>query len=141
VTFDASYPHALAIYCSDGRFTEPVEALLRKLGHERLDTLTIPGGPGLFDMWTAGFAQSIVVRDAATFLIEAHAIRHVVLVQHEGCGFYKRRYPDTPPEEIVERQVLDMGHAGKAIREVSPSVEVARFFASVVDGRVAFRPT
>ena len=45
--YDAAYPDALAVYCSDGRFTRAVDELLAKLGHPRLDTLTIPGGPGL----------------------------------------------------------------------------------------------
>ena len=38
--FHEEHPTALAVYCSDGRFTESVEELLRALGHERLDTLT-----------------------------------------------------------------------------------------------------
>ena len=44
--YEPSHPKALAIYCSDGRFTQPVEDLLHSLGHARLDTCTLPGGPG-----------------------------------------------------------------------------------------------
>ena len=42
--FEATHPEALAVYCSDGRFTDAVEELLHHLGYTRLDTLTLPGG-------------------------------------------------------------------------------------------------
>ena len=83
--FDASHPDALAIYCSDGRFTEAVEELLRHLGHARLDTLTLPGGPALLELNTAGFSQLETARTSSSFLIAGHGIKRVVL----GCRFHK----------------------------------------------------
>jgi len=46
--FRPSHPSALAVYCSDGRFTRAVEQLLESKGCARVDTLTMPGGPALF---------------------------------------------------------------------------------------------
>src|SRR3954447_985255 len=93
VPFDATHPHALAMYCSDGRFTEAIEELLHSLGHPRLDTLTIPGGPALLDLTSSNLDGVEVMRTAASFLIKGHAIKQVVLLGHDGCGYYKARFP------------------------------------------------
>ena len=78
--FDARHPTALAIYCSDGRFTSAVEDLCEGLGHERLDTMTLPGGPALLTHWPADLSEVHVFSRAADFLIEAHAISQTVLL-------------------------------------------------------------
>src|SRR3954468_21247532 len=77
--FSAGYPTALAIYCSDGRFTEAVEELLHHLGHQRLDTLTLPGGPGLLNPWRCSVLEAGHVMRSAEMLIKNHGITDVVL--------------------------------------------------------------
>jgi hypothetical protein len=137
-TFDPAHPSALAIYCSDGRFTEPVEELLRHLGNPRLDTLTMPGGPGLLNMLTAGFMEVEAMKDAATFLIRGHAIKRVVLIAHEGCGYYKRRMSGLLPERVKARQIEDLAAAAEALTNACRGIEVVRFYARVEGGRVVF---
>src|SRR4051812_27814890 len=103
--FDAKHPDALAMYCSDGRFTEAIEELLHGLGHARLDTLTIPGGPALLDLTSSNLGAVDVMREAATFLIRGHQIKRVVLLGHDGCGYYKARFPYESPESMKRRQL------------------------------------
>jgi len=103
--YDASHPTALAVYCSDGRFTSAIEELLRHLGHPRLDTLTIPGGPGLLQHKTSGYSDCDTFSRSAEFLIREHHIKVVVLLAHEGCGYYARKFPDLTPAQIRERQL------------------------------------
>lgn len=127
--FDASHPHALALYCSDGRFTDAVEALLRKLGYPRLDTLTIPGGPALLEMLSSDFASLTVARKSLSFLVAAHHIQNVVLIAHQGCGYYRARFSYEAPEAIERRQLLDLRSAEKWVRTNHPSTDVAKFYA------------
>src|SRR5688500_13469552 len=88
--FEAEHPPTLALYCSDGRFTNAVEELTEgHLQNPRLDTLTMPGGPSLLVPGSATPAEVEVVRRAADFLIRGHHIGHVILIAHYGCGFYK----------------------------------------------------
>ena len=89
--FDAEHPSTLALYCSDGRYTHPVEELLDHLGHARLDTLTLPGGPGLLSLTAAGFVELDATKRSASFLITGHRIRDVFLIAHAGCGYYRAR--------------------------------------------------
>jgi hypothetical protein len=136
--FDAAHPDALAVYCSDGRFTDAVEELLRARGHPRLDTMTLPGGPALFEVTTADFTGLETVRGAAQFLVRGHAIKHVVLLAHEGCGYYRARRVGEDAERIAAQQVSDLRSAARWFRSSLPGVDVELFYARVGENRVAF---
>lgn len=138
--FDPSHPHALAIYCSDGRFTQPVEDLLHSLGHARLDTLTMPGGPGLLNHLSASYADADAMTRNATFLIRAHGIREVVLLAHHGCGYYRHKRPTDSPDQIEMRQMDDLRHAAKAIAKFDASLKVHVYYARPHGGNVRFEP-
>lgn len=129
VPFEERHPDALALYCSDGRFTEAVESLLRELGFPRLDTLTIPGGPANLSIATASLGTFDVVRHALSFLVVGHSIAHIVLVAHEGCGYYRARHPYESPEAMHRRQFNDLEAAAKWIRGEHPKVNVYKFLA------------
>ena len=136
--YDPAHPHALAVYCSDGRFTQSVEELLGALGHDRLDTLTIPGGPALLDLTSSSMGALEALRSAATFLIKGHGISRVVLLAHAGCGYYKSRFPYESPEAMHRRQLSDLGRAAKWVKSEHAKIEVATFYASPEGKRVRF---
>jgi carbonic anhydrase len=140
VKFDVSHPNALAIYCSDGRFTESVEQLLYGLGHGRLDTLTLPGGPALFNIWSASSSARQAMTEAARFLIEQHKIRRVILVAHKGCGYYKALCSGDAPQKIEERQRNDLALAARELRGPEGRVGTDLFYARVDGERVIFDP-
>lgn len=139
VRFDPSHPSALAIYCSDGRFTGAVEDLCEHQGHERLDTLTMPGGPALLTAWPADLTEVHVFSRAARFLIEGHAISHVILFAHEGCGFYRARCGTLSPEAIKKLQVDHLGTARTALQRHYPNLTVTCTYASVADTVITFQ--
>jgi hypothetical protein len=130
VPFDAAHPRALAVYCSDGRFTQPVEDLLRHLGHDRLDTLTLPGGPGLLNFWAGSLLEADQLERAARFLIRGHGIDHAVLLAHAGCGYYRQRFPGRPAAEVKASQLEDLRVAGRSVRAARPGLQVALYYAS-----------
>jgi hypothetical protein len=136
--FVAEHPTAIALYCSDGRFTRAVEELLRHLGHERLDTLTMPGGPALLVPAIAQVAENQAVRKATAFLITGHALTEAVLLAHQGCGFYRQRLPRDAPEAIVRRQRADLTAAAAELTREHPRLRVHLYFAAVQDDAVRF---
>ena len=138
--FEAAHPDALAVYCSDGRFTNAVEELFRSLGHRRLDTVTMPGGPALFNVWLAGMSDSMAIGAAVRFLVEAHGIRRVILLAHEGCGFYRKHYGALGPEAIRSHQEDDLRQAARVLRQTHDSIDVLLYRAGVQNGRVLFTP-
>ena len=138
--YDHGHPKALAIYCSDGRFTNAVEELFHHLGHARLDTLTMPGGPALLNPWAASILESDQVSRASQFLMKAHNIDHVVLLSHEGCGYYRQKLPGRPAADIRQSQVDDLRVAARAVRAARSGVRVVLYHAIPHDGRVRFEP-
>jgi hypothetical protein len=136
--FTEAYPDALAVYCSDGRFTGAVDQLLEKLGHPRLDTLTIPGGPGLLNHRTSGYSDCDTFSRSAEFLIREHTITTVVLLAHEGCGFYGRKFPDLPPADIKQRQCADLQLAMNELHDTHPRLRIEAFVAVPEENHVRF---
>ena len=138
--YEPEHPRALAIYCSDGRFTNAVEELLHHLGHARLDTLTIPGGPALLTPWAASILDADQIQRASQFLIRAHSIDHIVLLTHENCGYYRQTHPGRPVDEVREAQTDDLRFAARALRVARPGAAVALYHAIPHEGRVRFNP-
>ena len=129
-SYEETHPDVLAIYCSDGRFTRAVEELARQLGDSRVDAMCLPGGPGLFDIWSSSPLEARLMDDAAEFLVVGHRTRKVLLVAHEGCGFYLRRYTGLTPEARRARQEEDVLHAAVRLRERHAGVDVLTYFAT-----------
>jgi hypothetical protein len=138
--FDASYPSALAVSCSDGRFTASVDELLRTLGHPRLDTLTIPGGPGLLNHRTSGYGDCDTFSRSAEFLIREHHLTAVVLLAHVKCGFYARKFPDLSPEQILARQLDDLRLAMRELGATHPRLHIEAYVAVPAGDTVRFDP-
>jgi hypothetical protein len=138
--YEAAHPTALAIYCSDGRFTRAVEELLETLGHGRIDTLTMPGGPALLNLSSAMPSDRDAVGRAVRFLIRGHALRELVLVAHDGCGYYRARHPTRPADEIRALQIADLQATATILRTEHPAIEIVAYLALVADGHVRFAP-
>jgi carbonic anhydrase len=136
--FDPLHPQALAIYCSDGRFTRAVEELLAHIGYDRLDTMTLPGGPALLNRLSASYADADASAKAASFLIVGHNIEHVVLLAHAGCGYYRAKRPTDSPEQTKTRQIDDLRLAAKALSKVKPDLDVSLYYAQPVGAAVRF---
>ena len=132
-----AHPDALAIYCSDGRFTRVVEELLSHLGHAALDTLTFPGGPALLSSGTS-YAEREAMSRAASFLIVGHHIRHVVLIAHAGCGYYRDRYPGESTEATEARQLADLASARRTLEQSHPSLRIRTQYLRVADTQARF---
>lgn len=139
VAFDKKHPAALAIYCSDGRFTDAVEELVHGLGHMRLDVMTLPGGPALLDLGSASFSALEAMRTSASFLVRGHGTQHVVLVAHEGCGYYRERYRFETPEEIVRQQLDDLRTAKTWLMGAHPDLKISLYFAKPEGGKITFQ--
>jgi hypothetical protein len=135
--FDPAHPESLAIYCSDGRFTQSVEELLAHLGYATLDTLTLPGGPALLSPATS-YAERESMSRAASFLIVGHQIAHVVLIAHAGCGYYRDRYPGEATEAIEARQLADLASARRALELAHPSLHIRTQYLRVTGKQVRF---
>jgi hypothetical protein len=137
--YESARIHAAAIYCSDGRVGEHFDDFLQNgLSLPRYDRVALPGGPGCL----AGHAQAVLeeqgVADELQFLVEAHGLKRVVLIMHEGCAFYASRLAlEGRRAELVQK--ADLVRAAAFVRRVTGLEEgVEGYFLRRVEGRVRF---
>ncbi len=138
IGFDADRIHAAAIYCSDGRFGEAFDDFIyRGLKLPKYDRVALPGGPATL----AGYAQARVaeqgVLDELKFLVDAHKLERVVLIQHGGCAFYGNRL-GVRIESAEQLQRADLVRAAYTIRHAIGTVGIDGYFARPDPGGITF---
>jgi hypothetical protein len=140
VKYQDKHPNTITLHCSDGRFATAINALLNAYDHSYYDIMTLPGGAALLDMSNASMIEVEASRGATSFLINGHSIEHAFLVAHEGCGFYKKKYPGQSAEFIQNRQVRDLQMGAIWIAKMFPKLNINMFMAApnVNSGQVFF---
>ena len=138
VQFESSRIHAVAVYCSDGRFGEQVDELLHAhLGLPRYDRLAVPGGAACLAWHFETYREEEGVIEQLRFLLTVHNVRRVVLVAHEGCAFYSERLR-VPALQLEARQREDISKAISRVRDFGLGIEVTAFFARLDGATVRF---
>lgn len=131
---------AAAVYCSDGRIDEQVdEFLTRGLGIAACDRVVLPGGPASLAGSTEAYVPQDDVADELNFLIEAHELKRLVLIQHQPCGFYHARFADRE-DEIESLQQLDLLRAAQRMRQTTNLESIEAYYARLVDNSLIFEP-
>lgn len=130
--------HAAAIYCSDGRVGEHFDDFVQSgLKLPRYDRVALPGGPACL----AGYAQARLeeegVIDELNFLVEAHGLERIVLIQHEACAFYTGRLK-VRAQSIEQLQKADLVRAAYAIRQWTRLKEIEGYYLRLKPEGVAF---
>ena len=129
VGFDQKRIHAAAIYCSDGRFGEAFDDFLtRGLSLPKYDRVALPGGPAAL----AGYSQARLaeegVVDELKFLVDAHELDRVILIQHGGCAFYKGRL-GVREQSLEQLQKADLARAAYTVRHAIGVTAIEGYFA------------
>lgn len=140
IPYEVARVHAAAIYCSDGRVGEHFDDFLHKgLGLPRYDRVALPGGPACLAGHPQAHLEEQGVVDELKFLVEAHALKRVVLVAHQSCAFYTNRL-DLNGRRLELVQRADLVRAAAVVRRVTGIDKVDGFFARLSEGCVRFEP-
>ena len=137
--FEPERIHAVAVYCSDGRYGNQVDEFLHHhLGLPNYDRLTVPGGPAwLCYRRSASLLQHGIVREQLDFLVQAHGLHRAVLIAHYGCAHYLHRFVGDA-ESILPTQIQDLHTGAQLLHHWYPSLRVETYLARAHDGRVQF---
>ena len=124
-----------AVYCSDGRLGDHVDDLVaRRFEAGQFDRLAVPGGPAALVEHPPCFFETQSLTRQLQFLVEAHRLRKVLLIAHQGCQFYLDRLR-VPPEELEAQQRRDLQEAPPASARCSTTCPSTRFWpASTASG-------
>ena len=125
----------VAVYCSDGRFGEQCDDLLyHALGLPSYDRLVVPGGAACLAGYVAAHREEAALVSQLEFLINAHALQHVVLIAHQACAFYTSQLR-VSHINLLARQKDDLNKAAVRVGELGRHLDVSTFFAHL-DGDV-----
>ena len=132
--------HAAALYCSDGRVGEHFDDfVMNGLNFLRYDRVALPGGPACL----AGYAQARLeeegVVDELKFLIEAHGLSKIILIQHEGCAFYSSRLK-VRSQSVEQLQIADLARAAYSIRHWTSLTDIEGYMLRMRPEGVIFEP-
>lgn len=127
--FDEGRIRAAAVYCSDGRFGEQVDDLMKTGLHlPRYDRLAVPGGSACLARHFALYREEEGVSEQLRFLIEVHLLERVILVAHQDCAFYTQRL-NISSLQLETQQHEDMFKAVERVQNLGPRLQVDAFFA------------
>lgn len=140
IPFVAEGFHAAAVYCSDGRFGNHFnDFLVNGLGLTNCDRVVLPGGPASVAEYPDATVDSNKVLGELNFLVEAHGLDLVVLIQHAGCAHYSVRI-GVGGDAMVAQQTTDLKRVAQAIKAASPTTRVQGYFAIPENGSIKFDP-
>jgi hypothetical protein len=130
--------HALALYCSDGRWGLAFDEFCQRSLHiPRYDRWAVPGGPA----WLAVSADSDEFAQTAheqlDFLVKIHELDRIVLITHYACALYGQRLQRTP-EECLTEQMKDVERAATVLRTWYSGMLVEGYLAMRRDRNLSF---
>jgi hypothetical protein len=71
------------------------------------------------------------------FLVQAHQLRRVLLIAHEGCAYYLEHLR-VAPQELEACQRKDLAEAAVRVRQLFPGLSVHAMLAHLHEDRVRF---
>lgn len=130
--------HGAVVYCSDGRASaQSDEFAVQGLDLARYDRLTLPGGPAALVGHDAAKINADGILEDLRFLVDAHDLDKIVLIQHEDCAFYQARL-GVAPEQVEAKQIEDLNRVNQTIRGLMNVDTVLGYIAKRTDTGVTF---
>ena len=122
-----------AVFCSDERFIDANIAFLKNtLKLKKFDLIVTAGGPAFIN------ADVPVLMRNVNILKEEHNISTLVLISHEDCKYYCRKYAGSGHDEILKYQQKDLQDARLKLLKIYPGLQVKIYFARIAGSKIIF---
>ncbi|MFT5223712.1 MAG: hypothetical protein ACI867_002036, partial [Glaciecola sp.] len=79
------------------------------------------------------------VLDELKFLVDAHELDRVVLIQHAGCAFYGQRL-GVPEDRKPSLQAADLVRAAHFVRKATSLTRIEGWIAQISGKQITFVP-
>jgi len=128
--------HVLVMACSDPRFHEPTEELIRvHFRLRRFDQLILPGGPASILISAPSF---FAIRPQVKLLHETHDFKRILAIAHHDCAYYRIKYSKLDEAARRERQIADLREFSKEVVKLAPGAIVEPLYAEPANGHIQY---
>ena len=122
-----------AIFCSDERFIGASFSFLKDvLGLDSFDLIVTAGGPAFINTGAASLMDNL------RLLCEEHKLKKLILISHEDCKYYCRKFKGEDKSKITDCQLKDLYDAREKLSVIFPDMRVESYFARINEGKIAF---
>lgn len=123
----------LAVFCSDERFVDASLSFLKStLNIRKFDLIVTAGGPAFIN------ADVPALMGNLNLLKEEHKLSTVVLISHEDCKYYVKKYANSDSGEIIKYQQKDLQDAKQKVLKLYPGLKVEIYFARIAGSNITF---
>jgi hypothetical protein len=123
----------LAVFCSDERFIDASLSFLKNiLKLKKFDLIVTAGGPAFIT------ADVPALMGNLSLLKEEHNISTIVLISHEDCKYYVKKYANSGSSEIIKCQQKDLQDAKQKVLKLYPGLKVEIYFARIAGSEIIF---
>jgi hypothetical protein len=128
----------LVVHCSDYRFQRFfLDFVTNGLKLTEYDLVAVPGGVQMLTV--AHYIPKVrsLMRKWLGFLVEHHALKRVVIIGHDDCGWYKDFRFGPVHIDLKQRQIQDLKEVADTLHsELGVGVDI--YFAHVDGSKVLF---
>jgi hypothetical protein len=131
--FTENLSRNLAVFCSDERFIDASMAFLKNtLYLKKFDLIVTAGGPAFIT------ADVPVLMGNLSLLKEVHNISTLVLISHEDCKYYAKKFGNIGGNETIKCQQKDLQDAKQKLLKLYPGLRVEIYFARIAGSKIIF---
>jgi hypothetical protein len=122
-----------AVFCSDERFIDASLSFLKNsLNLKKFDLIVTAGGPAFINAGVPALMSNL------NLLKEEHNISTLILISHEDCKYYVKKYGNIDKGEIIRYQQKDLQAAKQKALELYPGLKVEIYFARIAGLKIIF---
>lgn len=123
----------LAIFCSDERFVDASLSFLKNtLNLKKFDLIVTAGGPAFIT------ADVPALMGNLNLLKEEHKLSTLVLISHQDCKYYVKKYANAGSGDIIKCQQQDLQDAKQKVLKLYPGLKVEIYFARIDGLQIIF---
>ena len=131
--FDDKISSIAGIFCSDERFVDASMSFLKDiLKLKGFDLIVTAGGPAFIS------ADIAVLMDNIKLLKEAHDLKRLILISHEDCRYYAKKYTNVDGGKVIMHQHKDLLDAKQKLNQLFPDIMVESYFARINGEEIIF---
>ena len=130
----------LVIYCADPRFRDTFREFIgEELGVKHYILLSLAGAAGPFVQFDPESEKAKQFINQVKLFVDKAGVKKLIAINHTDCKWYSNAVPESDPDQIISRQIVDLKRFADLVRNEIANIPVKKFLAVLNDDSVQFK--